>query len=122
MQVHPYNKDEDIVQTTNNIFISQETSSGKFNCPEASIGVILGFDSSQTKKEQRLGRLLRIFEGKSEAKIFTLVLRGTVEEKWFTNSSTNEYTTIDEEGLDKLLAGEQYTPKKEKEIQMTFRF
>ena len=65
---------------------------------------------------------MRIFEGKSEAKIFTLVLRGTVEEKWFTNSSTNEYTTIDEEGLDKLLAGEQYTPKKEKEVQMTFRF
>lgn len=93
-----------------------------FNCPEASIGVILGFDSSQTKKEQRLGRLLRIFEGKSEAKIFTLVLRGTVEERWFTNSSTNEYTTIDEEGLDKLLAGEKFTPKKEKETQMTFRF
>lgn len=93
-----------------------------FNCPEASIGVILGFDSSQTKKEQRLGRLLRVFEGKSEAKIFTLVLRGTVEERWFTNSSTNEYTTIDEEGLDKLLAGEEFTPKKEKETQMTFRF
>lgn len=93
-----------------------------FNCPEASIAVILGFDSSQTKKEQRIGRVLRTFEGKEEAIIFTLVLKNTVEEKWFQNSSTNNYITIDEEGLDKLLSGEQYTPKREKEVQMTFRF
>lgn len=92
------------------------------NCPEASIGVILGFDSSQTKRAQRVGRLIRLFEGKDEAMIFTLVLRNTVEEKWFQNSITSDYITIDEEGLDKLLAGEQYTPKKEKEVQMTFRF
>lgn len=93
-----------------------------FNCPEASIGVILGFDSSQTKKEQRLGRLIRLFEGKEEAKIFTLVLRGTVEEQWFANSVTNNYITLTEAGLDKLLAGEEYTPKKEKETQIMFRF
>lgn len=93
-----------------------------FNCPEASIAVILGFDSSQTKKEQRLGRVLRIFEGKEEAIIFTLVIKNTVEEKWYQNSSTGNYITIDEEGLDKLLSGEQYTPKREKETQMTFRF
>ena len=93
-----------------------------FNCPELSIAVMLGYDSSKTKKAQKLGRIIRFLEGKEEAKLFTLVLRGTVEEKWFTNSSTNEYTTIDEEGLDKLLAGEKFTPKKEKETQMTFRF
>ena len=44
------------------------------------------------------------------------------EEKWYQNSSTGNYITIDEEGLDKLLSGEQYTPKREKETQMTFRF
>lgn len=93
-----------------------------FNCPELSIAVILGLDSSQTKKEQRLGRIIRALEGKEEALLFTLVIRGTVEEKWFSNSSTGSYITINEEGLDKLLAGEQYTPKKEKEVQMTFRF
>lgn len=93
-----------------------------FNCPELSIAVILGLDSSQTKKEQKLGRIIRALEGKEEALLFTLVIKGTVEEKWFSNSSTGEYITIDEKGLDKLLAGEQYTPKKEKETQMTFRF
>ena len=93
-----------------------------FNCPEASIGIILGYDSSQTKNTQRIGRLIRIFEGKSDAKIFTLVLKGTVEEKWASNKSTNVYITLDEDGLDKLLAGKQYTPKKEKQTQLTLRF
>ena len=93
-----------------------------FDCPEASIAVILGYDSSKTKKEQRLGRVLRTFEGKEGAQIFTLVLRNTVEESWFQNSSTNNYITIDEEGLDKLLAGENYTPKREKQTTLTFRF
>ena len=93
-----------------------------FDCPEASIAVILGYDSSKTKKEQRLGRVLRTFEGKEGAQIFTLVLRNTVEESWFQNSSTNNYITIDEEGLDKLLAGEDYTPKREKQTTLTFRF
>ena len=93
-----------------------------FNCPEASIGIILGYDSSQTKNTQRIGRLIRIFEGKSDAKIFTLVLKGTVEEKWASNKSTNVYITLDEDGLDKLLTGKQYTPKKEKQTQLTLRF
>ena len=93
-----------------------------FNCPEASIGIILGYDSSQTKNTQRIGRLIRIFEGKSDAKIFTLVLKGAVEEKWASNKSTNGYITLDEDGLNKLLAGEQYTPKKEKQTQLTLRF
>ena len=93
-----------------------------FDCPEASIGIILGFDSSKTKKEQRLGRVIRFFEGKDEAILFTLVIRDTVEEKWYQNSSTSNYTIIDEEGLDKLLSGEQFTPKREKEVQMMFKF
>lgn len=93
-----------------------------FNCPEASVAVILGYDSSKTKKEQRIGRVIRAFEGKEEAIIFTLVLKNTVEEKWFQNSSTNNYVIIDEEGLDKFLSGEQYTPKSEKQTQMLFKW
>ena len=97
--------------------------SGKTSKKEGrAIGIILGYDSSQTKNTQSVGRLTRLFEGKNDAKIFTLVLKGTVEEKWASNKSTNGYITLDENGLDKLLAGEQYTPKKEKQTQLTLRF
>lgn len=52
-----------------------------FNCPDISVSVILGFNSSQTAKKQRIGRVIRQKEGKV-AEVFTLVLKGTVEEEW----------------------------------------
>ena len=90
--------------------------------PGVNLGIILGIDSSKTRLIQRTGRIIRYSPGK-EAEIFILVIKGTVEEEWLRRSSgVSSYITIDEEGLEKVLANQPYTPKKEKEVGMLFRF
>ena len=71
-----------------------------------SVGIILSTDSSKIRKTQRNGRICRFEEGKT-AELFTLVIKGTQEWNWFQNSATTKYTVINEEQLDKILAGEE---------------
>ena len=93
-----------------------------FNDPTISVAIVLGFDSSKTRKTQSIGRVIRAFEGK-KAEVFNLVLKGTVEETWFANSNTNSnYITIDEENLINVLNGTEFTKKKNKVTKMKFRF
>lgn len=93
-----------------------------FNCPDISVSVILGFNSSSTTKKQRVGRVIRQKEGKV-AEVFTLVLKGTVEEEWFRRStSTGRYIPISEENLIDVLQGRPFNPKKKKQTKMMFRF
>lgn len=93
-----------------------------FNCPDISVSVILGFNSSSTTKKQRVGRVIRQKEGKV-AEVFTLVLKGTVEEEWFRKStSTGRYIPISEENLIDVLQGRPFNPKKKKQTKMMFRF
>ena len=65
-------------------------------------------------------------EGKAEGKVaevFTLVLRGTVEEAWFQKSASSEnYITLDEHSLTAMLKGEEFTPKKNSKKQLILRF
>ena len=73
--------------------------------PGLNLGVILCNTSSQTQKTQRIGRVIRFEEGK-EAEVFTLVLKGTMEENWFTTSMVDKsYIEISEEELDDVLNG-----------------
>lgn len=61
------------------------------------------------------GRVIRYEEGK-EAEIFTLVLKGTVEEYWFKNSSLGKsYIEINENELDLILKNTSEVVHKEKE-------
>ena len=123
MQVHPtYMEDEDIVQTTNSLF-GKETYSGMFDCPDASVAIILGFDSSETKSTQRRGRVVRKFEDKV-AEIFYIVINNTQETKWFKDShqKTDNYITIDEKGLEQVLRGEIPDVVKHKPKELMFRF
>ena len=94
-----------------------------FDVPDASVAIILGFDSSEIKSTQRRGRVVRQYENKI-AEIFYIVIKDTQEEKWFKNShsSTNNYLTIDEENLDKVLRGEQPELYKKKLGELMFRF
>ena len=92
-----------------------------FNCPDVSVSVILGINSSQTTKKQRIGRVIRQKEGKV-AEVFTLVLKGTVEEEWFRKSTSTDYIPISEDNLEDVLLGRPFTPKKKKATKMMFRF
>ena len=93
-----------------------------FNCPDVSVSVVLGLNSSQTVSKQRLGRVIRHKEGK-EAEVFNLILAGTVEEQWFAKSHSGmDYIPITEDGLKQLLEGDEYTPIVSKKTQMLFRY
>ena len=90
--------------------------------PGLSVAIILGLDSSKTRKTQRIGRVARK-EGNKQAEIFTLVIADTVECEWFkkSNSSSN-IITIDEEGLNDVLAGREPKPYTRKIKDFTFRY
>lgn len=71
--------------------------------PGLNLAVILTNTSSKTQKTQRVGRIIRYEEGK-EAELFTLVIKGTMEENWYqTSSSGKNYIEINEEELEKVL-------------------
>ena len=67
-----------------------------------SVEIIMNTDSSKITKTQKLGRALRVESGK-QAEIFTLIIKGTVEEKWLANSMSSSYIIINEQQLDKVL-------------------
>lgn len=94
-----------------------------FDCPDASVAIILGFDSSETKSTQRRGRVVRKFEDKI-AEIYYIVINDTQDTKWFkdSHSKTSNYITIDEEGLDKVLRGEMPQSPIQKPRELMFRF
>ena len=87
-----------------------------------SVAIILGLDSSKTKAVQRLGRIIRK-ENDKEAEAFNLVINNTIETKWFENSHNGaNYITIDEEGLDAVLRGEEPSPYTKKLKDFQFRY
>ena len=94
-----------------------------FDCPDASVAIMLGFDSSEIKSIQRKGRVVRKFENKV-AEIFYIVIKDSQEEKWFKDShkKDHDYITIDERGLEQVLRGEQPDICKPKLGEIMFRF
>lgn len=96
---------------------------GMFDCPDVSVAIILGFDSSEIKAVQRRGRAIRAFDNKI-AEVFYIVINNTQETKWMQNShkSDKNYITIDEKGLDKVLDGETPEIYKPKIQELLFRF
>jgi RNA polymerase primary sigma factor len=88
-----------------------------------SVAIILGTDSSETKARQRRGRAIRKEENKA-AEIFYIVIKDTTEEKWVKNNHKTDknYIVIDEEGLDKVLKGENPDLPKQQIRELMFRF
>ena len=91
------------------------------------VAIITGFNSSKISKVQRIGRVVRFEPGKT-AEIFTLVLRGTVEEKWHAKSDESlDYVEINENELDiilerKNLKNKQKIKQEKTNISDIFRF
>ena len=87
------------------------------------VGIKMNVNSSKIKSTQQQGRICRFSPGK-EAEMFTLVIKGTQEVKWFNNSTLSNYIVIDsEEKLNKVLNGEEivlreHTPNED----LQFRF
>ena len=80
--------------------------------PGVNTGIILSGNSSSIVKTQTVGRIIRYSPDK-EAEIFTLVIRGTMEEAWYSKSTkNNNYITINEENLINLLKGEPFNKQK----------
>ena len=96
---------------------------GMFDCPDVSVAIILGFDSSETKAVQRRGRAIRAYENKS-AEVFYIVINETQETKWMKNSHSvdSNYITIDEKGLEQVLNNETPEVYKPKIQDLMFRF
>lgn len=71
------------------------------------LGIMLCNNSSFDAKEQKLGRLLSPRSDGVIPEAFTFVLKNTVEEEWFRRSTKeNDYITITETMLKRLLDGE----------------
>lgn len=76
------------------------------DCPGLSVEIIAGFNSSKCAKTQSVGRCIRFEEGK-QAEIFTLVIKGTVEDQWYKKANEdNNFIEINEEELELVLKGE----------------
>jgi len=87
-----------------------------------SVSITLSFNSSSIAKQQKNGRSIRK-EGDKESEIYTLVIKGTMEEEWFKNSAKGlQYLTIMEDQLGHLLNGEEYKTKQEFDKPVMFRF
>lgn len=84
------------------------------DCPGLSVGIITGYSSSKTNRIQEIGRVIRAEPGK-EAEIFTLVIKGTVEEQWCRKASEEmNFIEINEQELDLVLNNRPLINKKEK--------
>lgn len=76
--------------------------------PGLSVAIMIGIDSSKTKARQRLGRVARKEGDDKLAEVFNIVIDQTVELEWFRKShEDSEIITIDENGLDAVLSGEE---------------
>lgn len=83
-----------------------------FNDVKIAVGIVLAFNSSVNSSKQRLGRIIRANNPSEIKENFTLVLRGTQDEKWAQNSlSGRDFIVIDEQGLRNLLEGKEFVQK-----------
>lgn len=97
---------EEFDKTDTGVLHTSKMADEGLDCKGLSLAVITGFNSSKTAKTQRVGRVIRYEEGK-EAEVFTLVIKGTVEEKWYAKSMEGlDYITIDEDDLEFILSNE----------------
>ena len=113
---------EEFCESTTGVLNSCKRLDEGADIPGLSVAIILGLDSSKTRKTQRLGRVIRKEPNKT-AEIFTLVIDQTVECEWFRRSNTSDSViTIDEDGLNDVLAGKEPRPYVKRIKDFQFRY
>lgn len=112
----------EFAQMSNGVLNTIRKADAGLDLPGLSVGIILGTDSSGIKAKQRLGRVCRKEDDK-QAEVFYLIINQTAEMSWFAKSHSDQpYITIDESGLDDVLAGKEPKPYSRPIKNFTFRF
>lgn len=107
---------------TSGVMHTSKAAETGLDIPGIDTEIILYTNSSKIRKTQVLGRSIRYEEGKV-AEIFTLVLKGTQEVTWLANSKTSRVITINEDQLDRVLAGERIETRQREYVEnLEFRF
>ena len=73
--------EEFCLQDTGAVHTSKVLNAGA-DIPKLNLGIILSNSSSSTERIQRIGRIIRK-EANKNAEVFSLILRGTMEENWY---------------------------------------
>lgn len=90
--------------------------------PNLSIGIVTSLNSSEIASQQLRGRSIRK-EGDKKSEIFNLILKGTIEESWYSKSHKHsDYITIDENQLKQILNNEEIEIRRKKETNTDFMF
>lgn len=91
-------------KASSGVLCTSKAADAGVDIPGLSVGIIMSIDSSKIRKTQRTGRVVRFEEGKT-AELFTLIIKGTQEWKWYQNSSTTKAQILNEDQLDMVLKG-----------------
>ena len=90
--------------------------------PGLNVGVATSFNSSKINRTQTAGRIERV-EGDKTSEFFNLVIKNTIEEKWFANANAGvDYITISPEDLEDVLAGKNIRFRKNKNVDFDYIF
>lgn len=79
---------KDFKDNTSRILCSTKALNQGFDVPDAQLGIICGLDSKTLAMIQRVGRLLRLSEGKV-GEVVVLYVKDSQEEKWLKSSVQN---------------------------------
>ena len=90
--------------------------------PGLNLAIILSNSSSPTERIQRIGRIIRK-ETNKNAEVFSLILRGTMEENWFKKSSVGlSHFEINENELIGILENQELTKQEVVQEKQQFLF
>ena len=85
-----------------------------------SVGISTSFNSSKIARIQSAGRIERA-EGDKQSEFFNLVIKNTIEEKWFAKAMAGiDFITINEDQLKDILNNKEIIVKKNKDVDLSY--
>ena len=113
--------EEFCLQDTGVVHTSKVLNAGA-DIPKLNLGIILSNSSSSTERIQRIGRIIRK-EANKNAEVFSLILRGTMEENWFKKSSVGlSHFEINENELMNILTNQELVKQEVVQEKQQFLF
>ena len=113
---------EEFKKLNSGVLNTSKAANAGLDIPDIDCEIRISGTSSSIDAKQILGRGLRYVDDKV-TEVFTLVIKGTVEELWFNKAHVGiSYITINEEQLKKVLAGESIETRKRYDFTDGIRF